>query len=242
MVLSKNSIMNKKIKIAIVIVAALILAFSVYYLTDYSHAEKTATDYLNGTENVSVVKTDNGLFLDGYGNDTALIFYPGAKIEYTSYLPMFTELASQGVDCYIVEMPFNLAFLGSDKADSIIDSTNYTHYFLSGHSLGGVMASSYVSNNDKCDGLILLASYPSKEVDEPVLSIYGSNDGVLNLESYQKAKPLMKNLTEVIIDGGNHVQFGYYGHQSGDNNADITSQDQQNQTVDEILDFINQIS
>ena len=155
---------------------------------------------------------------------------------------MFTELASRGVDCYIVEMPFNLAFLGSDKADSIIDSTNYTHYFLSGHSLGGVMASSYVSNNDKCDGLILLASYPSKEVDEPVLSIYGSNDGVLNLESYQKAKPLMKNLTEVIIDGGNHVQFGYYGHQSGDNNADITSQDQQNQTVDEILDFINQIS
>ena len=234
--------MNKKIKIAIVIVAALILAFSAYYLTDYSHAEKTATDYLNGTDDVSVVKMDNGLFLDGYGNDTALIFYPGAKVEYTSYLPMFTELASRGVDCYIVEMPFNLAFLGADKADPIIDSTNYTHYFLSGHSLGGVMASSYVSDNDKCDGLILLASYPSKEVDEPVLSIYGSDDGALNRESYQKAKPLMKNLTEVIIDGGNHAQFGYYGIQSGDNNASITSQDQQNRTVSEILDFINLLS
>ena len=104
--------MNKKIKIILIIILALVLAYSVYYLTDYYHAEKTATDYLNGTDDVNVTKIDNGLFLDGYGNDTALIFYPGAKVEYTSYLPMFVDLASKGIDCYLVEMPFNLAFFG----------------------------------------------------------------------------------------------------------------------------------
>ena len=80
--------MNKKIKITIVVIVALAVAYSIYYLTDCSHAESTATDYLNGTDDVNVTKIDKGLYLDGYGNDTALIFYPGAKIEYISYLPM----------------------------------------------------------------------------------------------------------------------------------------------------------
>ena len=106
--------MNKKIKIAIVVVVILILGYGIFYLTDYYHAEKTATRFLNGTEDVNVSETSNGLLLDGPGNDSALIFYPGAKVEYTSYLPMLTQLASEGVDCYLVEMPFNIAFFGSD--------------------------------------------------------------------------------------------------------------------------------
>ena len=76
--------MNKKIKIAIVIVFVLVLGYAAFYLTDYYHAEKTATDLVNGSSNVSVVKTSNGLFLNGSGNDSAVIFYPGGKVEYTS--------------------------------------------------------------------------------------------------------------------------------------------------------------
>lgn len=234
--------MNKKIKIVIIVILALAIAYSMYYLTDYSHAEKTATDYLNGAGNVNVVKIDNCLFLDGYGNDTALIFYPGAKVEYTSYLPMFSDLASRGVDCYLVEMPFNIAFFGESEADKIIDAGNYSRYILCGHSLGGVVASSYMAHSGKGDGLILLAGYPTEKITKPTLSIYGSNDGNLNKKSYNEAKHLMSNLTEFVIDGGNHAQYGYYGNQSGDNPADITPEDQQNQTVTEILEFINRLS
>ena len=89
---------------------------------------------------------------------------------------------------------------------------------------------------------MLLAGYPTENITKPVLSIYGSNDGNLNRKSYDEAKPLMSNLTEVVIDGGNHAQFGYYGTQSEDNAADITPENQQNQTVTKILEFINRLN
>ena len=164
--------MNKKVKIAVVVIAVLAVAYSAYYLTDYMHAEPTATDYLNGTDDVNVTKVDNGLFINGPGNDTAVIFYPGAKVEYTSYLPMFCSLSSKGVDCYLVEMPFNIALLGENEAGKIINTTNYSRYIMCGHSLGGVVASSYMAHSGNGDGLIMLAGYSTENITKPTLSIY----------------------------------------------------------------------
>ena len=234
--------MNKKIKIAIIIVLLLIVGFAVFYINDYYHAEKLATDSLNASDNVSVVKTSNGLLLDGPGNDTALIFYPGAKVEYTAYSPLFMNLSEEGIDCYLVEMPFNLAFLGQNSADEIIDEGNYSHYFISGHSLGGAMAASYVNSTNKTDGLILFASYSTSEIEKPVLSIYGSEDKVLNMEKYDESINFIDdNLTEVEIDGANHAQFAYYGNQSGDGIAKISAQSQQEQSENAIIEFIESI-
>ena len=238
--------MNKKIKMALYIILALLIfvgCFSIWYVNDYSHADASVNDYLNGTDNVAVEKVDNGLFLDGPGNDSALIFYPGAKIEYISYLPLFMGLANDGVDCYIVEMPGNLAFLGGNSADSIIENSKYSYdeWYISGHSLGGVAASSYaISHKDKIDGLVLLAAYPVDDLGNmPVLSIYGSNDKTLNKKTYDESKSLMdNNLTEYVIKGGNHAQFGSYGNQSGDGIATISPENQREQTERAILDFI----
>ena len=233
--------MNKKLKIGIVIFLIVFIGGFFVYDQFYYHAEKTATDLLEGTDDVNVSETSNGLFLDGYGNDTTIIFYPGAKVEYTSYLPLFTDLASKGIDCYLVKMPFNLAFFGINSADEIIDNTDYDHYFFAGHSLGGAMASIYVNETDNdIDGLIYLSSHSPAEIHVPVLSIRGTNDGVINLEGYHEAKSLMMdNYTEIIINGGNHANFGYYGNQSGDGIASITAESQQDQSVEAILNFIN---
>lgn len=231
--------MKKRYLIPIIILI-LIGAYGLYYVNDYYHADNTALSYMNGSGNVTVNKIGNGLFIDGPGNDTALIFYPGAKIEYTSYLPLMTELASNGVDAYLVEMPFNLAFLGVDSAGEIINGSNYTHYIMAGHSLGGSMAAQYASNHD-VDGLVLLAAYPSDEISIPVLSIYGSNDSVLNMETYNESKPLMQNFTEIILKGANHAQFANFGVMEGDGNATINSTAQQNETVSHIIDFISHI-
>ena len=238
--------MNKKLKIFLYIVLALIIViagFGIWYINDYSPADASVNAYLNGTDNVSVEKIDNGLFLDGPGNESALIFYPGAKIEYTAYLPLFTELANDGVDCFIVEMPYNLAIFGYDSANSIRSNDNFTYdkWYISGHSLGGVVASYYVANHSKdFSGLILLASYPAEDLNNvSVLSIYGSNDKVLNQETYDNSKDLMDyNLTEYVINGGNHAQFASYGIQSGDGAASISSESQRKQTEKEILEFI----
>lgn len=234
--------MNKKIKIAFLLVFAIIILFGIYYVNDYYHSEKTATDCLNSSGNVSVLKTSNGLLFDGPGNDSALIFYPGAKVEYTSYASLLKNISNKGVDTYAVEMPFNLAILGQNSADEIIKNSSYNHYFIAGHSLGGSMAASYVNSTNNTEGLILFAAYPTNEIEKPVLSIYGSNDNVLNMEKYNDSKDLIKNnFTEFVIDGGNHAQFGYYGNQSGDGIAQISPELQQNQAANKIISFINDV-
>ena len=72
--------------IAIIILILSIAVFGIYYVNDYYHADSEALKYLNASGNVSVSKVSNTLFVDGPSNDTALIFYPGAKVEYSSYL------------------------------------------------------------------------------------------------------------------------------------------------------------
>lgn len=234
--------MNRKIKITILVLVIVIVAAAAFYLTDYYHADATAESYLNGTDDVNVVKSSTGLLLDGPGNDSAIIFYPGAKIEYTSYLPLLIEIAHDGMDCYLVEMPFNLAFFGQDKANEIIEDSNYSHYFLAGHSLGGAMAASYINATNNTDGLILLGSYSTSEIEKPVLSIYGSEDKVLNMESYNESKNLYSDyFHEYIISGANHAQFANFGQMPNDGEAKITSQNQQNQTIDEIELFIENV-
>ena len=231
--------MNRKTILAIIALIKLgILAYGIYYVNDYYHAGDTAKNYMNGTSTVNVIKTGSGMLLDGPGNDTALIFYPGAKVEYTSYLPLLTRLAEENIDCFLVEMPFNLAILNQNAADDIMKSNTYNHYYISGHSLGGTMASSYVNSTNRTDALILLESYPTGTIQKPVLSIYGTEDKVLNMEKYNESKSLMNNLTEIIIRGANHAQVGDYGNQSGDGIAKITPEKQQTLTSDAIIDFI----
>ena len=106
------------------------------------------------------------------------------------------------------------------------------------------MAASYLSDNiEAYEGLILLGSYSTanlSETDLDVLSIYGSEDRVLNVKKYDKNKNnLPKDFTEVILEGGNHAQFGLYGKQSGDGEANISSKEQVQITVKHIVDLIN---
>ena len=92
------------------------------------------------------------------------------------------------------------------------------------------------------DGLILLASYSTADLsgaDLKALSIYGSEDGVMNRDAYEKNRGMLPpGAEEVVIQGGCHAFFGDYGEQEGDGTPTITQQEQQRQTVNEIVDFI----
>ena len=73
-----------------------------------------------------------------------------------------------------------------------------------------------------------------------VLSIYGCNDGILNMEKYEECKTnLPDGFSEFVIDGGCHAYFGSYGEQDGDGKATITRGEQIEITVNEIKQFIN---
>lgn len=233
--------MKKKIVIPAAVVLLLLAAVFIY-VNDYYHSEVTVQEYANG-ENVAVSEFEHGLFLDGKGDLDALIFYPGAKVEYTSYLPLFYKLAEQGVDCFLVEMPCNLAMFGMKKAGEIMEEYGYENWYLSGHSLGGAMAASYTAEHlEEIDGIVLLASYPTTSLDREnfsVVSLYGSEDMVLNMENLEEGRKFMpENYTEICIEGGNHAWFGNYGEQEGDGAATITKEEQQEQTVDAIIEMV----
>lgn len=232
---------KKRIIIPLCIVI-LLGVLCIWYVNDYYHSDASVETYLQGNDTVTVTEIKDGLFLDGVGMDTALIFYPGAKVEYTAYVPLFFELAEQGVDCFLIEMPCNLAILGQNKAAGILGEYDYNQWYMAGHSLGGAMAATFTSAHlDEVDALILLAAYPTKSLEQEgftVISLYGSEDEVLNMEKLEEGRDFMpEDYTEVCIDGGNHAWFGNYGEQEGDGAATISREEQQAQTVDAILEI-----
>lgn len=230
---------NKKIVLPL-LAGVILLITALWYVNDYYHTDENVQEYLQKKDSVSVTEMSDGLYLDGPGDNAAMIFYPGAKVEYTAYLPLLSDLAEQGIDCFLIKMPCNLAFFGQNKAKKIMDSYEYDYWYLSGHSLGGAMAASYASGHlESLNGLVLLAAYPTKSLKSDsfsVLSLYGSEDGVLNMEKMEEGKAYMPvDYAEVCIEGGNHAQFGNYGEQKGDHAADISWEEQQAQTVEAIL-------
>lgn len=227
--------MKKKIVYIALPLLALLLV-SVWYINDYYHSDESVQQYFSQNNDVSISEIKDGLFLDGPGTENALIFYPGAKVEYTAYLPLFYQTAEQGIDVFLLKMPCNLAILDKNRADKILEAYDYKHWYLGGHSLGGAMAADYcASNTHRLDGLVLLAAYPTKNLrieGFSVLSVYGSENHVLNMEKYQQGKKFLpEDFTEIYISGGNHAQFGNYGLQKGDGTASISAEEQQTQTA-----------
>ena len=176
-------------------------------------------------------------------NMPGIIFYPGGLVEYQAYLPLMEKCARKGAFCILVEMPFDFAFMDYQAAGKFLKLyPQITRWYMAGHSLGGAMAASYVSRHqNEFEGLILLAAYSTHDISESglkVLSIYGSNDGVLNkahYEKYRKNLPAVGNgFTEIIIEGGNHAQFASYGAQKGDFMPELMPDEQQQITAEEI--------
>ena len=232
--MTKKKSYLKKIVICLLTLILVCSAGFYIYASEYYHAK----DY--EVSNVDIKQQDNYTVYGDTNSKTGFIFYPGGKVEAKSYEPILTSLSEKGICVVLVEMPFNLAVLNSNAADKVMSIFNKSeNRYIGGHSLGGAMAASYAAKHqDNLKGVVLLAAYPTKELDIPVLSIYGSEDGVLNREKYKDSIGMAKNLSEIIIDGGNHAQFGNYGEQSGDNKSKISSEKQWNQTTNEILNFI----
>lgn len=241
---------HKKLWISVAVIAVIILAAincALVYVNDYYEADARAERALDGGEGVEVVYDDRQAILFMPEEIRAgLIFYPGGKVEYSSYAPLMYELAQNGIFCILVHMPCNLAVLDMDAAEGYMDAySEVEHWYIGGHSLGGSMAAAYVGKAPAgYEGLILCAAYSRTDLSGSglkVLSVYGSNDGVLNMEKYVKNRiNLPPDFEEAVIDGGCHAYFGSYGKQEGDGEPSITNEEQIHATVDYIVNFIRQ--
>ena len=185
-------------------------------------------------------KTGTIVYGEPATSDIALIFYPGGNVDPSAYEDLCNSLARNGIPVIVAQMPMKLAFFGINRANEIIKNyPEVDHWYIGGHSLGGAMASIWTAKHqDDVDGVIFLAAYSTKDLDLPALSIYGSNDGVLNMKNYRKNLMRLSDAEEYIIEGGNHCQFGSYGFQKGDNEATISHEEQITRTVELILDFM----
>ena len=227
---------------SVVLALTVIVGACAIYVGDYYRADTDAIEVFAQTSAVAVETLDDGTLVFKSENATkGFIFYPGGKVEYTAYIPLMQACAEQGILCVLVEMPFNLAVLDMNAADGIQEEyPQIEDWYIGGHSLGGSMAASYLEKNaEDYEGLILLGSYSTadlSETDLDVLSVYGSEDLVMNREKYNENKSnLPDDCTEIIIDGGCHAYFGMYGAQDGDGTPTITNEEQIRLTVENIV-------
>ena len=229
----KKKIIKRVISFIAILLIIIVVGFLIY-ASDYYKAEEEAISILE-TDDSIIIKENYLVLSPEIETTTALIFYPGAKVEYIAYLPILEQIKNKSnIKCILVEMPFNMAIFDSNAADEIISSyPEIESWYIGGHSMGGAMASSYASNNkEKVNGLILMGAYvygdyPPKDA----LTVYGTfNTSVGEKIDY--------NENIVIIEGGNHAQFGNYGKQRGDPDATISTLKQQEITVEAIKEFI----
>ncbi|CAJ1178136.1 hypothetical protein CPR19088_GLDEOEPO_01225 [Companilactobacillus paralimentarius] len=233
--------MKKSMKwlLGIVITLVVLVAVVVGFIKNKEHQPSaTAT---TAAQNSTVI--NNTIKFQGDDTRPKVIFYPGALVDPKSYSIWANKVAEAGYSVYIVRFPLDLAILNVNAASKIQGNSDY---IIGGHSLGGTMASRYAKNHQKkLKGVFFLASYPEKkgdlhEIKVPILSLTGTNDGVLNYTNYKKAKKLLPNNTVYEqISGGNHAGFGSYGKQSGDSPASISNAKQQNIISKLLINWLN---
>lgn len=242
---------KRKIRITIIsIVLALAILFGgcAVYLSNYYRADNEAIGAFLPQDTMWKEKADGTIVFEPEAATKGLIFYPGGKVEHTAYIPLMQACAEEGIACVLVEMPFRLAVLDINAAEGIQEQyPQVEDWYIGGHSLGGSMAASYLEKNlDAYEGLILLGSYSTADLsqtDLAVLSIFGSEDAVMNREKYDDNKSnLPEGFTEVVLDGGCHAYFGMYGAQDGDGTPTISNEDQIYMTAHYIASTVKQAS
>ncbi len=235
-----------------------LLLYSCSYLPDDVSYDETlklveTTEYIKLTPKTGTVSN-------------ALIFVPGGLVDPHAYISLMQRIAGSGIQVYILKMSANLAILEINKAMKIKEQSdpNADNWYIAGHSLGGISAQAVVYNNpESFDGLILLGAYPAENYSLSdwqgnVLSVYAENDKLSSVEEIEDGKihlPPANSLDSLnqpetlsfeqptaiyyMIEGGNHSQFGAYGFQKGDGEADISRDEQHRQITEAITKFID---
>jgi pimeloyl-ACP methyl ester carboxylesterase len=197
------------------------------------------------------VETDPWLVFLPVGQDpsTGLILYPGGRVDPRAYAPTARALAEEGYLVVIVPMPLNLAVFAPGRAADVMAAfPGIENWAVGGHSLGGSMAANFAHGSpEEVRGLVLWAAYPAGSDDLSAYqlaasSIYGTRDGLATPDEIDASRPLLPPDTRwTAIEGGNHAQFGWYGPQSGDNEATISREEQQVQIVSATLQLLRQL-
>lgn len=246
---------SHRLVIACLIVLAVILvacvAFGMYFYWSASHSlpqNDAAYEQLLNSQTLKVSEQSNYFQIStraSHNPSTGLIIYPGAFVQPGGYVASYALLASDTTDVFVLKSPLNFGLLNTNQAEEVIRANpSITHWFVAGHSLGGVAACEFSKRHgSQLSGLILLASYCNGSATNlaiPVLSISGAQDGLATPAKIDASKKdLPASTLYQQIPGQNHTLFGTFAHtQSGDNTATITQQESTQILVQNIQNFM----
>ncbi|HVG06938.1 MAG TPA: alpha/beta hydrolase [Thermoanaerobaculia bacterium] len=176
-----------------------------------------------------------------------LVFFPGSLVAPKAYVPFLRSVAEAGHPTVLVKLPLRgysteAAYTeGAYRARKVLESGSW---MVGGHSKGGFYAAEYAGRNPEAGGargLILVGTTHPRDRDLsglaiPVTKILATQDWLASPErAKENAARLPPGTRWVLIRGGNHSQFGYYGFQFGDRFAAISRDQQQRELVAAVI-------
>jgi pimeloyl-ACP methyl ester carboxylesterase len=235
------------------------LVFTVWSLIAY-RASDEAKKALAGDTLVKVTRGDaHWLFTPWRHTDpqtVGLLFFPGALVDPAAYASLAREIAREGYPVLLVELPRRAAFGGANGGEVLArarmalgTAPAVTQWVVAGHSKGAVVAARLVREGGPfVGGLVIVGSshprdFSLAELTIPVIKIVGTRDCVADLEKSERNRHLLPARTRwVVIQGGNHSQFGRYGFQPGDCFATIDRDRQQQLTIEAIVEAMQHVA
>lgn len=174
------------------------------------------------------------------------IFYIGGYVYPESYGPLMQRLAKEGYFCVVLPALTNTAFMNRRAADKVFSAfPEVEHWFVGGHSQGAAAAALYVrdrsADNPKIKGFVSLGCFFGErlglaKVALPSISIYGTCDGLAHhFDKFSKNLPQPSTIER--ISGGNHKGFANYIRHFKDGVAEISRDEQQRITANQLSAF-----
>lgn len=236
---SAGTKVRKAIRLAFIVWAA----GSTLWLANSMRTRGVPAALLRSSATVTVTDRDDTLdfIANASGKKPGLIFFCGSGVAAEAYVPLLRPVADAGYSVFIVKLPYRFAPFDAHKraaleraAQVIRSHPEIARWVIAGHSLGGALAARMMSAKpESVAGLVLIGTTHPKEADLsslniPVAKVFASLDGVAPRDRVLATKHLLPARTEwTEIEGGNHSQFGHYGHQLFDGNATISREAQQ---------------
>lgn len=239
----------KKRKIFKLVWFGLAAAFLIWNWSTFQ-ARNLPKETFAGNEIVAVVENNDRItFKPKKSEQTVeLIFFPGGLTDPEAYAPLCRKIAENGYTCHLVKMSFRLPQRDYQKISRLFDLKS-GHYVIGGHSQGGKMAAQFVYENPVLmKGLFLLGTSHPRDIDLssqslPAIKLYAENDGLASVEEVLENKgKLPINAKRILIEGGNHSQFGYLGNLLMDDDADLSLEEQQTIVLESLINFLNEIN
>lgn len=237
-----------------VITGTIVLVVTVGWALLAFRANGNARDALPGDDRV-VVEAGDGVWrfepTVATPGTTSLLFFPGGMVDPVAYAPLLRDVAARGHRAMLVALPRRGAFGGAEDPALLAHARELIveaggRWVVAGHSKGGKVAALFThAHPDHTAALVLIGTSHPRDIDLsdasfPVVQVLGDRDPIASIERADRNRHNLPLATSrIVVEGGNHSQFGEYGFQPGDRFAAVSRERQREETLVALLSALS---